>query len=349
MASSTNQNTQLFVSIQPQTPWHKRITLNLKILLTRTLTNIMLSYHQIMNPFPQPSNIKSFPTHPNLKTRIFYPSTHETSPKISLPLFLDIHGGGFILFDPSINDTVNTHLATQLNCLVISLDYSKAPSVKFPIPTNEIVDTIMDILHDRNLSFDRSRVVLGGYSAGGNLAFSAAQSPQLHDRLAGIVSWYPATDFSDDPKSKALLRPYDTAGEVDPLVSQIPGVLYAYVNPGQDRTDSRLSPVFTQRSKLPKHIMIIGAENDILAHEAWRAARNLAGLDSTSDWEEDQTAKYGFDIENVKWLLIKGARHGFTHFQGGNAEVEVKRKMQEQDCFAEFRAWMEKGPFAVSQ
>jgi acetyl esterase/lipase len=312
------------------------------------MTNVMLSYHEIMDPSPKPSDIKSFPSHLNLKCRVFHPPTHDLSPKISPPLFLDIHGGGFILFDPSIDDMVNTHLAAQLNCLVISLDYSKAPSVKFPVPTNEIIDTIIDILQDQNLSFDRSRVVLGGYSAGGNLAFSVAQSPQLQGKLAGIVSWYPATDFSDDPNPKALLRPYDVAGEVDSLVSQIPGVLYAYVTPGQDRRDPRLSPVFAQRSRLPKYIMIIGAENDILAHEAWRMARNFAGLDSASDWEEDPVAKHGFEIENVKWLLIKGARHGFTHFQGGNAEVEVKRKMQEESCFAEFHAWMDNGPCAIS-
>jgi acetyl esterase/lipase len=348
MATATSASEELFASIQPQTPWHERIILSVQIPLARIMTNLILSYHQIMHPYPKPSIIKSFPAQPNLKHRIFYPPKHDTT-ESCVPLFLDIHGGGFILFDPSIDDIVNTHLAAQLNCMVISLDYSKAPSIKFPIPTDEIISTIMDILQDENLSFDRSRVVLGGYSAGGNLALSAAQSPQLQDKLAGIVTWYPATDFSDDPKSKALLRPYDLAGEVDPLVSQISGVLYAYVTPGQDRRNPRLSPVFTPRSKLPKYIMIIGAQNDILAHEAWRMARSFTGSDSSSDWEEDQVAKYGFEIGSVKWLLIKGARHGFTHFQGGKAEAEVKRKLQEVDCFAEFKAWMEKGPYAVSQ
>jgi acetyl esterase/lipase len=44
------------------------------------------------------------------------------------------------------------------------------------------------VIEGEELPIDKSRVVLGGFSAGGNLAFSAAQIPARKDEIYGIVS-----------------------------------------------------------------------------------------------------------------------------------------------------------------
>ena len=165
-----------------------------------------------------------------------------------------------------------------------------------------------------------------------------------------MLPWFPATDFSDDHTVKASLRPYDVVGEVDPLLHQIIGIRYAYVKPGQDLRDPRLSTVFADRAMLPKHIMIVGAENDMLAHEAWRQARRYVGLDDGVDWEDDQVAKYGFEDEKkgVRFLLMKGAKHGYTHFMGGTGVQEERRRKQARESEMEVKAWLERGPFAVA-
>lgn len=112
---------------------------------------------------------KSYTSHPHLKHRFIPPLEKSESRNVLPPLFLDIHGGGFIMGDPWNDDEPNLCISTNLDCLVVSMNYSKAPAVQFPTPTNELVDTVLEILADKYLRFDRSRVVIGGYSAGGNL------------------------------------------------------------------------------------------------------------------------------------------------------------------------------------
>lgn len=333
--------------LQAARPWHQRILYNVRSVVSRTGTNLWLSYFYYRHPPQQPDEVKSYPSHAHLSNRIFLPPGHKVGD--SPPLLLDIHGGGFILFDPSLDDTLNKRLSQELNCMVISLDYSKAPGAKFPTATDELVDTILDILADQSLSFDRSRVVVTGHSAGGNLSISCAQSPKLQGKLAGAAPVYPATDVTGDIQPKALLRPYDTADEVDMLLNSIDGIVYAYIKPDQDLRDPRVSTLFAPRAVLPEYIMVIAAEHDILAHEGWRSARRYAGLDDTVDWEEDQETKYEFENDDakVKFLMIKGALHGFTHFAGAQGEKEAKRKSQELEAYDAFKTWLEKGPFAV--
>lgn len=333
--------------LQPETPFLQRIVFNARLLIAHLMTTLLLTYVRYVHRFPSPNEVKSFPSHPHLKNRIFCPPVKQSH--TSRPLFLDIHGGGFALMKPSLNDKINTFIAKELSCLVISLDYSKAPAAKFPTATNEIIDTILDILADDSLVFDRSRVVLGGHSAGGTLTISCAQSPRLQGKLVGVIPWYPATDFSDDHAPKALLRPYDFPGQIDGLIPMIPMLKYAYCAPEQDLRDPRVSTVYTDRNTLPKHIMIIGAEHDSLAHEAWRQARRFAGEDDTVNWDDDTNTKYGFDKDGVRFILIRGAKHAFTHFFGEKGEAETKRKKQEEECWREVKFWFQERPFAEKQ
>jgi acetyl esterase/lipase len=115
---------------------------------------------------------KSYPSHSHLKHRFIPPPKESDSLP---PLFLDIHGGGFLIGDPWNDDEPNLWMSLSLNCLVVSLNYTKAPAVQFPTPMDEIIDTVLDILGDESLRFDRSRVVIGGYSAGGNLCLVCNQ------------------------------------------------------------------------------------------------------------------------------------------------------------------------------
>lgn len=134
----------------------------------RFLSNTIFSIASLFQTLEGKSRIyeKTYPRHSHLKHRFIPPP--EAS-DILPPLFLDIHGGGFMIGNPWNDDEPNLCLSTALNCFVVSMNYSKAPSVQFPTPTNELVDTVLDILADTSLRFDRSRVVIGGYSAGGNL------------------------------------------------------------------------------------------------------------------------------------------------------------------------------------
>lgn len=284
----------------------------------------------------------SYPRHPHLKHRVIPPP--ETSDALP-PLFLDIHGGGFIMGRPWNDDEPNLCLSSSLNCLVISMDYSKAPAVQFPTPTNELTQAVLDILEDTSLRFDRSRVAIGGYSAGGNLCLSVAQSPLLRDKLRGVVSWYPVTDAMIPCSEKVTTRPYPRAGEVDMLEKDYDMFLRAYA-PRDALSDPGLSPTYTSRENLPKDLLIVGAELDLLCKEAAVMAGKYAGVDVDSLWARDVAEKFGFEAPGIRWLCVQNARHGFTHSIVNFGAEGKKRTEVARQHYLEICRWLTDGPFS---
>jgi hypothetical protein len=124
----------------------------------------------------RPTIVKASPCRPHLRNRIFIPKSHKSGD--ILPLHLDLYGGGF---------------ANRLDILVVSIGYGTAPPNKFPGPTNDVVAIVQAAIEDESLSVDKSRVVLGGFSASGNLCLSAAQMLSLKDKIQGVMAWYPVT------------------------------------------------------------------------------------------------------------------------------------------------------------
>lgn len=55
----------------------------------------------------------------------------DTSPGEPLPVYLNLHGGGFVAGVPEHDDSYCRRLAHNLGCLVVNLDYVLAPSIPF--------------------------------------------------------------------------------------------------------------------------------------------------------------------------------------------------------------------------
>lgn len=163
MSSQTHQTSPSPTSsIYQQPPLLTRLLLVLKLTLISIIAPLNMRYLQYIRPQPSPTLTKTYPSQPTLTHRIFYPPNHKAGD--SPPLILTIHGGGFFLFTPAVDDGVNATMAKELGCVVIGLDYSKSPRVKFPSAVDELVEATSQILEDESLVFDRTRVVVGGYS-----------------------------------------------------------------------------------------------------------------------------------------------------------------------------------------
>lgn len=200
------------------------------------------------------------------------------------------------------------------------------------------------IIQDEELPVDKSRVLLGGFSAGGNLNISAAQMPELKGKIRGLVSWYPVLDFTLSPKEKQSSRPYRHEKDTDDLKDWGPIWEWGYVKPGQDLRDPLLSVRFAGREKLPEWVCVVGAEYDMLANEGREMMFDLAGLDEVERGE----GVYGFEKGSYKWKLVRGVRHGFTHDLKDNpgAEAVAMNKKRTAEMIEDVGAWLFKGPFA---
>lgn len=122
------------------------------------------------------------------------------------PLFVYYHGGGWILGNLDTHDAVCRALASATDCVVASVDYELAPESPFPGPVGDCYDATQYLAaHAAEYGADPDRLVVGGDSAGGNLAAAVTLRARDDDGPAidHQVLIYPATDCAFDTDSYA--------------------------------------------------------------------------------------------------------------------------------------------------
>ena len=311
--------------------WGFKLFVNNALRLLR-LSNYLTSKNQ-------PDRVTYYPERPNLEVRIFFPPGHSSKAegRNKLPTYLNIHGGGFALCDPIVDDDFCDTLARKYGFLVVSMAYSLAPLHPFPTPVHDIRALITAILSDSTLPIDASRVFLGGFSAGGNLSLAAAQDPTISSKLRGIIPIYPVVDFSGKYKGQIKDSP---DGQKDMLARSGAWFTWGYINPGQDKTDPLLSTIYADRATLPQKMFFIGAEFDVLCWEAWCMARLLAGDKVDGKATGKEMIEEEWQQGGIKWKMVRGQRHGFTHAKEGDAGKEKKRLEVTDELWAEMADWL---------
>jgi acetyl esterase/lipase len=102
---------------------------------------------------------------------------HYTPPgaKAGRPALLHIHGGGYVLGTPDMNDAANRATALALGIDVVSVDYRLAPEVVWPGALEDCY-AALTWMHDNaaDLGIDRARIAVSGESAGGGHAAALA-------------------------------------------------------------------------------------------------------------------------------------------------------------------------------
>jgi acetyl esterase len=162
-----------------------------------------------------------------------------------------LHGGGWYVGDIESFDRVTRQVANASGAVCLSVDYRLAPEHPYPAAVDDAraaVDWATGAGADQ-LGTDAARVVVGGDSAGGNLAAVAAR--HARDALRAQLLVYPALDaamagdsyreFADGPMLTAAdmafcWRTYlaDSEAADDPDASplgarDLPGVPPAYI------------------------------------------------------------------------------------------------------------------------
>ena len=104
---------------------------------------------------------------PDVMVRFYQPS----APRKPAPALFWIHGGGMVLGDVDMDDDWCAATAAQLGIVVASVDYRLAPENPFPSPLEDCYSGLGWLAEEAvALGVDRSRIAIGGASAGGGLA-----------------------------------------------------------------------------------------------------------------------------------------------------------------------------------
>lgn len=142
---------------------------------------------------------------PDIRIRIYGPAVRNEI----LPGTLWIHGGGYVVGNPEMNDDLCSLFVTEAQCVVVSVDYRLAPENPFPAPLEDCYTALEWFAeHAADLGVDASRLAVAGNSAGGGL--TAAVSLLARDRQGpSLIFQMPLYPMIDDrnttPSSHAIV------------------------------------------------------------------------------------------------------------------------------------------------
>jgi acetyl esterase len=98
--------------------------------------------------------------------RIYIPNKDK-----SLPVFISIHGGGWVFGSLNTHDSFCRSVAKQANTIIVSIDYRLAPEHKYPAGLNDCyAAALWTIRCIQEWGGKPDCVSIGGISAGANLA-----------------------------------------------------------------------------------------------------------------------------------------------------------------------------------
>jgi acetyl esterase len=103
-----------------------------------------------------------------VRLRLYIPHVGNVK---SYPVLLWFYGGGFVI--GSLNETRNkcVKLSEKSGFLIVSSEYSQAPEDPFPAAVEDVAYALKWTYSNiKNYGGDPNRIVIGGESAGGNLA-----------------------------------------------------------------------------------------------------------------------------------------------------------------------------------
>lgn len=231
-----------------------------------------------------------------------------------LPLFINIHGGGFILGHAEMDDPYLMNVADHANVKILSIEYSLSPEEVFPKALNEcyaVVKYAKD--HGDELGIDSENIAVGGHSAGGNISAAICMRDAGLSELGikCLILDYPPLDIYTDPYLKSQPK-----GALPPRICRIFNACYC--NDKEERKNPLISPVFaaTEQIKLFPPTLILSAGQDSLCkeEEVFRDILINAGV-------------------NVTYKCFENSCHGFTLSDKADAKKGWQMIIDHLNCY----------------
>jgi acetyl esterase len=233
-----------------------------------------------------------------LRARAYWP----TVPAEPLGVLVWLHGGGWYVGDVESFDRVTRQLANASGAVCLSIDYRLAPEHPFPAAVHDARSAVVWAAGDgaRQLDTDPRRVVVGGDSAGANLATVAARHEREAVRAQLLV--YPALDATMDSDSYREFADGALLGAKD-----MERCWTLYLD-GADGAEPDASPLKAGdlAGVAPAYIAVAG--HDVLRDDGLRYAEALraAGVDVTLERYDDMVhsfLRWGGVVDRARELV----------------------------------------------
>lgn len=228
----------------------------------------------------------------NIPVRIYAPNADQA------PVLVYFHGGSFMSGDLDTHDTPLRALANKVGCIIVAVAYRLAPEHPFPAAPEDCYTVTKWVAENADeIGVDKTRIAVGGDSAGGDLAavFCLMARDRGNPAIMYQVMLYPDTDLTESSASWMEL-----ADSNKPIITR-EGKLASiamYVPEGVDITNPYVSPLYAEVSKLPPAFIVTG------------------GFDPQRDEGEAYAARLEQAGVTVVSKRYKGMIHGFFQMAG---------------------------------
>jgi acetyl esterase/lipase len=239
-----------------------------------------------------------------------------------LPVFMFIHGGGWVLGDYPTHRRFVRDLVVESGYCAVFVNYTPTPDAVFPRQIDEIYAATKWVAeHGDEINVDGRRLAVAGNSVGGNMtavtAIKAKENGGPEIKLQ--IMFWPIVDADFETES------YQQFGRDRFLSTPLMKWMYdLYIADPAKRQDIHASPLrasLEQLKGLPPALIQV-AENDILRDEGEAYGRRLdeAGVDVT-------TIRYDGTIHDFG-LLNALANEPATRSLFRHAAAELRRRLE---------------------
>ena len=199
-----------------------------------------------------------------LRLRVFVPPTVRA-------VYLDVHGGGFFMGAPEMDDAANAALARRAQVATVAVGYRLAPEHPWPAGPDDCEAAALWLLENARREFGSERLAIGGESAGAHL--SAVTALRLRDRhhvtpFRGANLVYGIYDLGFTPSVRNW-------GERNLILSTpiIEWFSNHFIPDQAKRATSDASPLYADLHSLPPALFTIGTLDPLLDDSLFMSAR----------------------------------------------------------------------------
>ena len=225
---------------------------------------------------PTPERVRVPTRHGPVPVALYRPVGSDS---VAPPVVVHFHGGAFVMRYPEMDDWWCRYLAATAGVAVANVDWSVAPQARYPQGQEEGHDVAL-VLATRGADHgvDGGRLVVSGFSAGGQVAASVCLQARDHGTFAPVlqVLGVPALDLATDV-------PGDAPGMIDPAVRRL--VRRTYFRDAARRREPYASPLLADDLAGLPPTVVLTAERDALRADGDRYAQRLreAGVEVVHD------------------------------------------------------------------
>jgi acetyl esterase len=201
---------------------------------------------------------------------------HRPTTQPNAPVLVYLHGGGWVWGSIDSHDRLMREYAAASGCAVLGVDYALSPEAIFPQALEECAAVLRYLAREgASLGLDAGRIILGGDSAGANLAAAVAlldaEAP-VPVPLRGLLLNYGVFDHE---LSTSTYREF--AEGYGLTLAKMRFYWDAYCPEPLARLSPLASPLRGDLSRLPPTLLhiaeldVLAAENHVFAERLWQA------------------------------------------------------------------------------